>query len=418
MSQIIENNIHIYSPQSIIGIFNNALKLPVTTTLVYIKGKFIFGQGKSYAGYYYDLLYAEASPSSIGIKISTLLRSKMINNESYILRGFIEKRIKNSSIELIFVVDEIIKKEEKSISEEDLQKFEILQNKLNTEAKSLETLIREKIGRNEIVRVANIYGHNAIVQRDFYEGLGIASKNFTFDDYTCNITSATSIYDKLVEINTKSYDIIGLVRGGGDKQSFDAFDDIKLARYFINLKAISITAIGHTVDETLLDKLSDKRYNLPLDYGVGLYNIVEKLTLEKSNSRAILIDEVKKDVQKQFLEQVKTLENQLNKRNLEFKTLQESSQKSVKDLSEEIQKMNLVRSIEIEKTKKDLELLHQKHTKVVLENERNKNNLQIQKLNQEINTLKNQAEVTNESPILIFVIIALAIGLILGCVLF
>ncbi|MDM1138402.1 exodeoxyribonuclease VII large subunit [Empedobacter sp. R132-2] len=418
MNQIIESNIQIYSPQSIIGIFNNALKLPVTTSLIYIKGKYTYGHGKSYAGYYYDFLYAEASPSSIGTKISTLLRSKLINNESYVLRGFIEKRIKNSSIELVFVVDEIIQQEEKTISEEDLQKFEIIQNKLNKEVKNIETLIREKIARNETIKVANIYGHNAIVQRDFYEGLGIVSQNFILDDYTCNITSATSIFDQLQEVQTKGYDIIGIVRGGGDKQSFDAFDDIRLAKYFISLKSITITAIGHTVDETLLDKLSDKRYNLPLDYGVGLNKIVEKITLEKSNSRAILIDEVKKDVQKQFQEQVKTLETQLNKRNLDFKTLQDSSQKSVKDLSDEVQKMNQTRSVEIEKTRKDLELLHQKHTDTVLENERNKNNLQIQKLIQEINNLKNELNKTKNSSSLTIIIITLIIGLILGFFLF
>lgn len=176
-----------------------------------------------------------------------------------------------------------------------------------------------------------------------------------------------------------------------------------------------ITAIGHTVDETLLDKLSDKRFNLPLDYGVGLNKIIEKLTLEKSNSRAALINEVKLDVTKQFNEQVKTLETQLNKRNLEFKALQESSQKSVKDLSEEIQKMNKSRTEEIEKTKKDLAEIYQKNSTISIENEKNKNKLELQRLNQEISNLKNAK---NEgTPIYVYIII-LIIGLILGAVLF
>lgn len=418
MNSITEDTIPIHSPQSIIGIFNNALKLPVTTNLVYLKGKYTFGQGKSYGGYYYDYLYAESSPSSIGTKISTLLRSKIIPNELYVLRGFVEKRIKNSSIELVFVVDEIIQQQEKTISEEDLQKFEILQQKLNSESKNLETLIREKIGRHEIIKVANVYGHNAIVQRDFYEGLGIAASSFQFDDYTCNITSATSIYEQLKRLEGMGYDLIGLVRGGGDQQSFDAFNDVRLAKYFISLKPITITAIGHTVDETLMDKLSDKRFNLPLDYGVGLHKIVEKITLEKSNSRAILIDEVKKDVQKQFLEQVKTLETQLSKRNLEYKTLQESSQKSVKDLSEEIQKMNVMRAKEIDQTKKDLEEIHQKHTQIVLENERHKNHLHVQNLNQKLSTLQHELETNKNSSSFIYVVIALIIGLIIGIIIF
>lgn len=415
MNNIAEQDVQIFSPQAIIGIFNNALKIKETVSLIFLRGRYVYGQGKSYAGFYYDFIYSESSPVSIGVKISSLLRTKIINNEAYVLRGFIEKRIKNSSIELVFVVDEIIQQEEKTISEEDLQKFEILQKKLNQGSKDLETFIREKSSKKETIRIANIYGHNAIVQRDFYEGLGIASNEFLIEDYTCNITSSTSIFDKLSEIKIKGYDIIGIVRGGGDKQSFDAFDDVKLANYFISINSLTITAIGHTVDETLLDKLSDKRFNLPLDYGVGLNKIIEKLTLEKSNSRAALINEVKLDVTKQFNEQVKTLETQLNKRNLDFKTLQESSQKTVKDLSEEILKMNKSRSDEIEKTKKDLAEIYQKNSSVLIENEKNKNKLELQRLNQEISNLKNAK---NEgTPIYVYIIL-LIIGLILGAILF
>ena len=415
MNNITEQEVQIYSPQSIIGIFNNALKVKETVSLVFLRGRYVYGQGKSYAGFYYDFIYSESSPVSIGVKISSLLRTKIINNEAYVLRGFIEKKIKNSSIELVFVVDEIIQQEEKTISEEDLQKFEIIQKKLNQESKDLETFIREKLSKKETIRIANIYGHNAIVQRDFYEGLEIASNDFLIEDYTCNITSSTSIFDKLSEIKIKDYDIIGIVRGGGDKQSFDAFDDVKLANYFISINSLTITAIGHTVDETLLDKLSDKRFNLPLDYGVGLNKIIEKLTLEKSNSRAALINEVKLDVTKQFNEQVKTLETQLNKRNLEFKTHQDSSQKTIKDLTDEIQKMNKSRSDEIEKTKKDLAEIYQKNSTISIENERNKNKLELQQLNQEITNLKNTK---NEGTPFIVYIILLVIGLILGAILF
>jgi cytidylate kinase len=84
--------------------------------------------GKAYSNYYYDHLYSESDNSSIGVKISGLLRSKIVNNDIYTLKGFIEKRIKNSSIELVFVVDDIISQEEKTISEEDLKRYKNLYN--------------------------------------------------------------------------------------------------------------------------------------------------------------------------------------------------------------------------------------------------------------------------------------------------
>ncbi|MFV0236699.1 hypothetical protein OBK19_12375 [Empedobacter falsenii] len=426
MNNTVEQDIQIYSPQSIIGIFNNALKMKETVSLVFLKGKYVFGQGKSYAGYFYDLLYSESSPISIGVKISNLLRSKIINNETYVLRGFIEKKIKNSSIELVFVIDEIIQQEERMISEDELKRFEILQKKLNQGTNDLESFIRSKKSSNQLIKIANIYGHNAIVQHDFYEGLGVARNEFIIDDYTCNITSSTSILDQLKELMNKDYDIIALVRGGGDRQSFDAFDDVKLADFFISIPFVTITAIGHSVDETLLDKLSDKRYNLPLDYGVGLYKIIEKLTEEKSNSRAALINEVKLDITKQFNERVKTLETQLIKKNQEFDKLQESSQKSVKDLSDEVQKMNKNHSLtienlsknhslELDKTKKSLEIMFNKNFQLELANEKQKHQLEKQELIKEIEEIKNE---NSNNNLIVYIIIAIIVGLIIGALAF
>jgi len=111
------------------------LKLNETVNLDLSKGRYAFGGGKSYANYYYDLLFSEDDHTSIGIRISSLLRSKITNNEIYTLRGFIEKSIKNSYIELRFVVDEIVQQEERSISEEELQKIWLIQNKLDVGSK-------------------------------------------------------------------------------------------------------------------------------------------------------------------------------------------------------------------------------------------------------------------------------------------
>jgi len=115
-----EQTYQIFSPSSILGLFNNALKLTATVNLIYLKGRYSFGAGKAYGNYYYDHLFSEADNVSIGLRISALLRMKIQNNELYTLRGYIEKSIKSSSIELRFVVDEIIQQEERSISEEEL----------------------------------------------------------------------------------------------------------------------------------------------------------------------------------------------------------------------------------------------------------------------------------------------------------
>ena len=380
----------IYSPTSVIGIFSNALKLNATVNLIFLKGRYAFGAGKAYGNYFYDHLFSEGDHVSIGIRISSLLRSKIANNEIYTLRGYIEKSIKNSSIELRFVVDEIIQQEKRSISDEELGRYSLIQKKLEIGSKDMETLIRDKMLKGEKIRVANIYGNNAIVQKDFSEGLDVSMKYFDISDHTCNITSSTAIIAKLDEISAMNYDIVALVRGGGDRQSMETFNDLSLSELFISLKPVTVTAIGHTVDETLLDKLADKRFHLPHEYGAGLHSIAEKLSHERSNSRALLIDEVKRDIAKQFSEQVDTLQKQLTKkndefteaqkiykeqgenqhkafidqlniRNEEFQKLQLSSAKQVDELQKNFQEQQKLRQEEIDKHKKEVDLLHEKN---------------------------------------------------------
>jgi len=432
----------VYSPASVIGIFSNALKLNATVNLIYLKGRYAFGGGKSYGNYYYDLLFSEGDHTSIGIRISSLLRSKITNNEIYTLRGFIEKSIKNSSIELRFVVDEIIQQEERSISEEELQKYGLIQKKLELGSKDLETLIRDKMLKNEKIKIANIYGNNAIVQKDYLEGLDVSLLYFDIDNYSCNITSSTAIISTLKEISALNYDIVALVRGGGDRQSMETFNDLTLSELFIEMKPVTVTAIGHTVDETLLDKLADKRFHLPHDYGAGLHAIAEKLSHERSNSRALLIDEVKKDVTKQFSKQVETLEKQLKKkneefteaqktykeqvenhnksfteqlkiRNEEFQKLQATSAKQIEELQNNFQEQQKQRQAEMESYKKEIAVLHEKNIQFAINEKTSALQINLETLKQDNVRLSKELEnrKTDYTKIIIVFIVAFIIGL-------
>ena len=363
----------VYSPTAVLALCSNALRLPGTENLIYLRGRYAFGGGKAYINYFYDTLYAEGDSTSITVKMPALLRTKIVNNEIYTLRGFVEKILRNSRIDLNFVVDGIVAQEESTFSEEEVKKFELIQKKLELGSKDLENLIRTKILNNETVKLANIYGHSAIVQKDFNEGLDVSQKYFQITDYTCNITSSTSIASQLSEIRDQDYDVIALVRGGGDKQSFEVFNDPALAEVFIGLNAVSVTAIGHTVNESLLDKLADRRFHLPHDYGAGIHFIVDKLMQEKSNSRAILIDEVKKDITKQFDEQVKTLQAQLTKKNEEFveaqKTFKENAEKQNRTFTDQLK----VRNEEVEKLKKEITETYSKQVRTLTEQLTKKN---------------------------------------------
>lgn len=411
-----ETTYQIYSPSSVLGLFSNALKINATINLIYLKGRYAYGGGKAYGNYYYDNLFSESDNISIGVRVSALFRTKIVNNEVYTLRGYIEKSIKNSSVELRFVVDEIIQQEEKAISEDELQRYELIQEKLEKGSTDLETVIRNKILKEEPIRIANIFGNNAIVQRDFAEGLDVSQKYFQISEYTCSITSSTSIAEKLKEVSKSEYDIIALVRGGGDRQSMETFNDITLSKLFINLSAVSVTAIGHTVDETLLDKLADKRFHLPHDYGAGLHAIVEKLLHEKSNSRALLIDEVKKDISKQFTEQVKTLSEQLAKKTEEFQKLQELSSKQLLDTQKNFTEQQKQRQLEMANYKKEISVLYEKNLQSVINEKTASLKAGMESLQKENSRLTTEVQQSkgDYSKVIIAVIISLIVGFVLA----
>lgn len=241
------------------------------------------------------------------------------------------------------------------------------------------------------------------------------------------------------------YDIIALVRGGGDRQSMETYNDLSLSELFISMKPVTVTAIGHTVDETLLDKLADKRFHLPHDYGAGLHAVAEKLSHERSNSRALLIDEVKKDVTKQFSEQVETLEKQLKKkneefteaqktykeqvenhnktfteqlkaRNDEFHKLQVASGKQLENLQKNFQEQQKQRQAEVESYKKEIAVMYEKNVQSAI-NEKTAS-LKVDlgtlkqenvRLNQEVHDSKN-----DYLKIIIVFVLALIIGFILA----
>ncbi|MFC4163394.1 exodeoxyribonuclease VII large subunit [Epilithonimonas zeae] len=275
--------------------------------------------------------------------------------------------------------------------------------------------------------------------------MDVSSIHFEIDNYSCNITSAIAILSTLKELSPKNYDMIGLVRGGGDRQSMETFNDLSLSDYFITINALMVTAIGHTVDETLLDRLADKRFHLPHDYGVGLHSIAEKLSLERSNSRALLIDEVKKDVRKQFSEQVETLEKQLKKkneefseaqktykeqvenqsktfadqmkvRNEEFHKLQASSARQLEELQKNFQEQQKHRALERDHYKKEIAALHEKNVHSAVNEKTATLRANLETLRQDNIILKEEAQKgkANYAVILVSVIIALVLGFILA----
>ncbi|MFA6874404.1 MAG: exodeoxyribonuclease VII large subunit [Bacilli bacterium] len=83
--------------------------------------------------------------------------------------------------------------------------------------------------------------------------------------------AAKSILAALEEAKKGDFDVILLGRGGGSKTDLSCFDDEKVALSIATSPVPVITAIGHTVDTSIADRVSDRMAITPTE-GASLIN--------------------------------------------------------------------------------------------------------------------------------------------------
>ena len=113
-----------------------------------------------------------------------------------------------------------------------------------------------------------------------------------------------SIYKNLLAAQREDVDCILLGRGGGSKTDLSCFDDEKIARLICASKVPVITCIGHQIDISICDRVSDLSAITPTE---GASYINEPLS--QVNERR---EELKKKAKQAYLEFVREKANRLN----------------------------------------------------------------------------------------------------------
>ena len=149
-------------------------------------------------------------------------------------------------------------------------------------------------------------------------------------------------------ISLAQYDVIALIRGGGN--GIEALDEIEVLKAVSEMKTPVICAIGHVGEELFMKSIADKVAPTPNGLGQYFSEMVERVTAKRNNSRAALVEEVKKQFQKQIEES--------NKKNKELLTqiekMTKQQQEQTKANKENIDKLN-------EQNKKNLEAQQKKN---------------------------------------------------------
>lgn len=125
---------------------------------------------------------------------------------------------------------------------------------------------------------------------------------------------------------------------------------------------------------------------------------------------------LKKDVTNQFSEQVKTLSEQLIKRNEEFQKLQDSSTKQIEDTQKNFTYQQKQREIEMDNYKKEISVLHEKNLQSVINEKTASLKAGMESLEKENSKLMKEMELNkgDYSKVIIAVIVSLIIGFIVA----
>lgn len=435
-----ETAITFYSPSAIISTFNAALQNLNERKILPIKGVYQFVEGSNYGGYFYDKLKDEATDKSIKLLVPALLRKELKNNTTIEIRGYIARKLDNyGRIELQIVITELIEQRGNKFTEEDYKKIEVLNKKSEIGIKDVDSIIKRKIFNSEKITVRVILGKAAIIDTDIIKQMAEWIALYDINYHRVSFASEAEIASKIIEVAKSNPDIICVSRGGGDR--LEIFDKPVIAEAAVGLDCAVVSAIGHEVNKTLFEKISDKSFITPTAFGQFLKEFYNETLQDFEQSKAKLAFDIKQTLEANYGKQISNLTQQLTASNeLSAKTLADKEalyQKTLADTKalHATQAENLTKQIATIQEQFKIQL--QEKQNVLAEREKNlnthiaslvKEKEEKDKLLSQANSVTEQVRATvsnlqsqvaslqsaNTKAIAIAAIIALVIGVILG----
>lgn len=339
-----------YTPVELVGIYRNFLERGKSNGVVWLRGIYIQrpSQNNQWSAYYDELRDVDTN-TSITLKINRQDRQRLKPNSLVQIGGLIELNpFTNGTIQIVVSVTrfEIIK--DQFVTEQDIKRSEIRIAKTKRGFKNVDAVLEDKLFRDERPKVALIFASTSITMADFNAGVNAAAVKIDFTELRQSFGNGTSLAAFLKQQDDEQFDTIALIRGGGN--GIEALDDISVLQTVSEMKTPIICAIGHVGEELFLKSIADKVAPTPNGLGQYFSEMVERVAAKRNNSRAALVQEVKKQFQKQLEDS--------NKKNKELLTqiekMTKQQQEQTKTNKENIDKLN-------EQNKKNLEAQQKKN---------------------------------------------------------
>lgn len=366
-----------YTPVELVGIYRSFLERGKSNGVVWLRGIYIQrpNQNNQWTAYYDELRDVDSN-TTVTLKINRNDRAKLKSNSLVQIGGLIELNpFTNGTIQIVVNVTRYEVVKDQFVTEQDIKRSEIRIAKSKRGFKNVDAVIEDRLFRGERPKIALVFASTSITMQDFNAGVNAAAVKIDFTELRQSFGNGNALASFLANIDTSSFDVIALIRGGGS--GIESLDDIMVLETIANMNTPVICAIGHVGEELFLKSIADKVAPTPNGLGQYFSEMVERVAEKRNNSRAALVEEVKKQFQKQIEESNKKNKELLKQ--VENLTKQATEQsKQFKETTEKIQAENK-RNIEAQQKKNEEALkLVQKQSKEQME-EANKQNAALQK---------------------------------------
>jgi len=305
------NNIVTYSPAAVLNLFNNSISVSATKRIIQLKGIYVQGKGALYSGYFYDTFRDESSDAQITILVPPLIRNELQPNKTITVNGFITKRIvgNSGSIQIQLTVTDLVEQTLNKYSDEEIKKITLMQAKASEGFRDVYSWLKENIINETPFKIGVIMGKSGIIDNDIKHQLRESIGFYDLTFYKINLSSEQEITAAMVKLSDEGYGLVVISRGGGE--NMEVFNKLAIAEKAIGLKSLFVTAIGHKDDITLLQKVADKSFITPSEFGQFLNDIYNHTVAELENSRAKLIESVKTQLAANYQKQIDNLNEKL-----------------------------------------------------------------------------------------------------------
>ena len=243
-----------------------------------------------------------------------------------------------------------------------------------------------------------IVGKMAIIDSDIKHQLRESIGFYQLEFHRIGLSSEQEIIQTMLQLDEHT-DIIVVSRGGGE--NLDIFNKTTIAEKAIAMKALLVTAIGHKEDVTLLQKVADKAFITPSEFGQFLNDTYNQTIEEAQHSRAQLVESVKKQLTANYQKEIDNLKQQLQ-------TTEELKKKNNEDLEK-------VYNEKIAGLNEQIKMLTNTYNQQIGETQKLQNE-KLVILSEQLNTYKAQVATLEKKSSVnwMLVIIGILLGLIAG----